>query len=100
MYCTDALSLHMISPCTLNQLLLQASGFLAATCTTASHIPLIPKIVSEYDQEIQQSQTADKRKSNTTITRHQEDKLSKATSSLIPIKMIAKLEWTQSKNKT
>ena len=28
--------------------------------------------------------------------RHQEDKLSKATSSLFPIKMIAKLEWTQS----
>ena len=34
------------------------------------------------------------RKSHTTITRHQEDKLSKATSSLFPIKMIAKLEWT------
>ena len=26
--------------------------------------------------------------------RHQEDKQSKATSSLFPIKMIAKLEWT------
>ena len=36
------------------------------------------------------------RKSLTTITRHQEDKQSKATSSLFPIKMIAKLEWTQS----
>ena len=39
------------------------------------------------------------RKSHTTITRHQEDELSKATSSLFPInmiKMIAKLEWTQS----
>ena len=36
-------------------------------------------------------------KSHTTITRHQEDKQSKATSSLFPIKMIAKLEWTQSK---
>ena len=40
------------------------------------------KIVSEYDQEISQSQTADKplgimRKSNTTkITRHKEDKQS------------------------
>ena len=34
------------------------------------------------------------RKSRTTITRHQEDKLSKATSSLFPIKMIAILEWT------
>ena len=32
----------------------------------------------------------------TTITRHQKDKLSKGTSSLFPIKMIAKLEWTQS----
>ena len=27
-------------------------------------------------------------------TRHQEDKQSKRTSSLFPIKMIAKLEWT------
>ena len=30
------------------------------------------------------------------ITRHQEDNLSKATRSLFPIKMIAKLEWTLS----
>ena len=38
------------------------------------------------------------KKGNTTITRHHEDKLSKATSplSLSPIKMIAKLEWTLS----
>ena len=35
-------------------------------------------------------------KSHTAITRHQEDKLSKATSSLFPIKTIAKLEWAQS----
>ena len=39
------------------------------------------KIVSEYDQEIPQSQTADNpgtaRKSRSTIKRHQEDKLSK-----------------------
>ena len=28
--------------------------------------------------------------------RHQEDKLSKATSSFFPIKIIAVLEWTQS----
>ena len=34
------------------------------------------------------------RKSRSTITRHQEDKLSKAISSLFPIKMIAILEWT------
>ena len=43
---------------------------------------LVPKLVSEYDQEIPQSQTADNplapRKSRSTITRHQEDKLSKA----------------------
>ena len=57
------------------------------------------KIVSEYDQEIPQSQTADHplgiaRKSRSTITRHQEEKLSKAISSLFPIKMIAILEWT------
>ena len=50
------------------------------------------KIVSEYDQEIPQSQTADKPESRSTITRHQEDKLSKAISSLFPIKMIAILE--------
>ena len=36
------------------------------------------------------------RKSRSTITRHQEDKLSKANSSLFPIKMIAILEWTES----
>ena len=53
------------------------------------------KIVSEYDQEIQQSQTADNLMApRGRVTRHQEDKLSKATSSLFPIKMIAILEWT------
>ena len=36
------------------------------------------------------------RKSHSNITRHQEDKLSKATSSLFPIKMIALLELTKS----
>ena len=36
------------------------------------------------------------RKSHTTIKRRQEDKQSKATSSLFPIEMIAKLECTQS----
>ena len=36
------------------------------------------------------------RKSHTAITRHQEDKLSKATSSLFPIKMIARLEMEKS----
>ena len=62
-------------------------------------ILVIWKIVSEYNQEVPQSQTADKphgtaMKSHTTIKRHQEGKLSKATSSLFPIKMIAKLEGT------
>ena len=37
------------------------------------------------------------RKSHRTIMRHQEDKQSKATSSLFPIEMIAKLELTKSK---
>ena len=36
------------------------------------------------------------RKNHTTITRHEKDKQGKTTSSLFPIKMIAKLEWTQS----
>ena len=57
---------------------------------------------SENDQEIPKSQTADKlmaprgraTNSHATITRYQEDKLSKATSSFFPIKMISKLEWT------
>ena len=54
------------------------------------------KISSEYDQEIKQSQTADKLVVSTTIMRHKEDKQSKAISSLFPIEMIAKLKWTQS----
>ena len=36
------------------------------------------------------------RKSHLTIMRYQEDKLSKATSSLFPIKMIAILKWALS----
>ena len=56
------------------------------------------KIVSEYDQEIIQLQTADKpmtsRERAAQQSRDQEDKLSKATGSLFPTKMIAKLEWT------
>ena len=58
------------------------------------HLILFMKKVSEYDQEIPQPQTADSPMSQSTITRHQEDKLSKATSSFFPIKMIAILEWT------
>ena len=38
-------------------------------------------------------------KSHIPIKRHQEDKQSEATSSLLPIKMIAKLEWTQSNSR-
>ena len=61
------------------------------------NIFLYQKKVSEYDQEIPQSQThGTARRSHITITRHQEDKLSKATSFLFPVKIIAKLEWTQS----
>ena len=64
---------------------------------------LSTKIVSEYDQKIPQSQTADKsmalRGRDKTIPRHQEDKQSKATSSLFPIEMIAKIDWTRSKAK-
>ena len=58
------------------------------------------KIVSEYDQEIPQSQTADNpvaprgRAAQPSQDTRQEDKLSKATSSLFPIKMIAILELT------
>ena len=54
------------------------------------------KIVSEYDQEIPQSQSADKPVASWGRARHQEDKQSKATSSLFPIETIAKLEWTPS----
>ena len=59
------------------------------------------KTVSEYHQEITQSQTADKPvascgRATSTNTRHQEDEQSKATGSLFPIEMIAKLECTQS----
>ena len=54
----------------------------------------------EHDQEIPQLQTADKPNASrgrvTQQSRDQEDKLSKATSSLFPIKMIEKLEWAQS----
>ena len=55
------------------------------------------KKVSEYDQKIPQSHTADQLTAQWgRATRHQEDKQSKATSSLFPIKMIAKLERTHS----
>ena len=57
------------------------------------------KKVSEYDQEISQSQTADNPMAPwgraTKPTRDtRKKKISKAASSLFPIKMIAILEWT------
>ena len=62
---------------------------------------LVSEKVSEYDQDIPQSKTGNKpvilwgratQQSRDTINTKQ----SKATSSLFPIEMIAKLEWTQS----
>ena len=57
--------------------------------------------VSEYGQEIPQSQTADqptapwvRAKGHNTVTRHPRDNNSKATSSRFLVKMIAKLERT------
>ena len=54
----------------------------------------LSEIVSEYDQEIPQSQNADNPVAPRGRAAQQEDKLSKAISSLFPIKMIAILEWT------
>ena len=55
------------------------------------------KKVSEYDQKIPQSDTVDQLTApRRRATGHQEDKQSKATNSLFPIKMIAKLERTHS----
>ena len=71
-------------------------GLKSSLCDKCQNINTVKKIVIEYDQEI--SQTADVRKRHTTITmitRHKEDKQSKATSSLFSIEMIAKLELTQ-----
>ena len=71
-----------------------------------AHIPLFCLIkkewvsikkVSEYDQKIPQFHTAYQLMAPWgRNTRHQKDKQSKATSSPIPIKMIAKLERTHS----
>ena len=55
------------------------------------------KRVSEYDQEIPQSKTADQPMAPRGNPRHQEDKLSKlskATNSLFPIQMSGKLACT------
>ena len=57
--------------------------------------------VSEHDQEMPQSHTADQpkapwRKATKHLTIHMEGNNSRATSFLFLFKMIAKLEWTQS----
>ena len=61
------------------------------------------ELKSEYNQEIPQSHTADqpmtprgRATEYLKVIRHQEDNLSKVTSSLFLVKMIAKLERTQS----
>ena len=59
----------------------------------------LTKIVSEYDQEIPQSQTADnpvapRGRAAQPSRDTRKTNLSKATSSLFPIEMIAILEWT------
>ena len=51
-------------------------------------------IVSEYDQEIPQSQTADNPMAPRGRAAQPPRDTMKATSSLFPIKMIAILEWT------
>ena len=53
-------------------------------------------MIRKYHNHKSQTPRGTARKSRSTITRHQEDNLSKATSSLFPIKMIAILERTQS----
>ena len=53
-------------------------------------------MIRKYHNHKLQTNHGTARKSHTTIMRHQEDKLSKATISLFPIKMIAKLEGTKS----
>ena len=56
-------------------------------------------IVSEYDQEIPQSQTAEKPVASWGRAAQLKDKQSKATSPIFSIELIAKLEWTQSNAK-
>ena len=69
----------------------QQAGFLYLSyCPAVTAQAVIVSMIGKYHNNKLHS-TA--RKSHTTIMRHQEDKLSKATNSLFPIKMIAKLEW-------
>ena len=66
--------------------------YLARLVHVLSKKDAVTKIISEYDQKIPQQTRGIARNSHTTITSHQEDKHSTATSSLFPIKMIAKLD--------
>ena len=59
-------------------------------------IKKVVSIIRKYHNHKPQTNPWTTRRSHTCITRHQEDKLSKATCSLFAIKMIAKLEWTLS----
>ena len=51
-------------------------------------------MIRKYHNHKLQKNHVTAKKSHTTITRHQEGKLSKAAISHFPIKMAAKLEWT------
>ena len=53
-------------------------------------------MIRKYHNHKPQTTLWHREKSHSTTTRHQEEKSSKATSSLFPIKMIAILEWTKS----
>ena len=55
-------------------------------------------MIRKYHDHKPQTTRGTSRKAHSTITRHQKDELSKATSSLFPIKMIAILEWTKFDN--
>ena len=56
----------------------------------------IVSMIRKYHNHKPQTTRGIAMKSDSTITKHQEDKPSKATNSLFPIKMTATLEWTQS----
>ena len=60
----------------------------------ATGIKIVSMIRKYHNHKPQTKPWHCEKEPHNTITRHQEDKLSKATSSLFPIKMIAKLEWT------
>ena len=53
-------------------------------------------MIRKYHNQILQTNPRHHEEEPHTVTRHQEEKKIKATSSLFPIKTIAKLQWTQS----